>query len=121
MKVLVAIVILLSIGSFAWAIEPLSTESKILGLSFLALEIVDWGQTHYIADHPEEYTESNPILGNHPSRREVNAWFIGSTVVCGTIFFFLPDKYRSIFAAFGFGLEFNAVLNNYRSSVRFSF
>jgi hypothetical protein len=41
--------------------------------------IVDWGQTRYIAQHPDAYKETNPHIGLHPSTKRVNAYFAGYT------------------------------------------
>lgn len=53
----------------------------ILALVALALTTVDWLQTVYIARHPARYFERNPILGMHPSVRQVNAYF----AFCGVL------------------------------------
>lgn len=47
-------------------------------VAYLALHVVDWNQTLYIVDHPREFHECNPILGSHPSRGEVNGYFIAT-------------------------------------------
>lgn len=53
-----------------------------LWLLMNASTLVDWGQTRTIAHHPDQYHEAfNPVLGDHPSRRNVDAWFLGSLAV----------------------------------------
>ena len=48
--------------------------------AYLALHLVDWGQTLDIAKHPEAHYEYNPILGKHPSVRKVNTYMTLSAV-----------------------------------------
>jgi hypothetical protein len=57
--------------------EPWDTTDKVLGTAAVATIIVDWGQTRYIAKHPDQYDENNIILGKHPSVEKVNAYFVG--------------------------------------------
>lgn len=49
----------------------------IVGLFILALifHVADWAQTRVIAKRPEHWRELNPILGVHPTRKAVNAYF----------------------------------------------
>ena len=55
---------------------------------YLALHLIDWGQTMNIHQDPVHYRELNPLIGTHPSRGDVNRYFIGSTV-----FVYTMDKY----------------------------
>lgn len=41
-----------------------------------SLFVADWRQTQHIVKNPGHYSERNPILGEHPSMRRVNALFI---------------------------------------------
>lgn len=56
--------------------------------------VVDWRQTRYIAGHPQEYSERNPILGEHPSQGTVDAYFAASAVGTAMIAYALPHKWR---------------------------
>lgn len=47
----------------------------LAALALLATGI-DWLQTIYIALHPAQFYERNPILGLHPTVRQVNAYFM---------------------------------------------
>ena len=42
--------------------------------AFAGLVMIDWSQTLYGADHPQQYSEQNPVLGRHPSRSDVNIY-----------------------------------------------
>lgn len=58
------------------------TKDTALLSAALATTAVDWGQTLYVAKHPEKY-ERNPFLSRHPSVAEVNRYF--GFVMLGTI------------------------------------
>ena len=57
---------------------------------YLGFHIVDWGQTLDIADHPDRWHENNPFLGSHPSRGEVNRWFIIGGLLHPVVSYLLP-------------------------------
>jgi hypothetical protein len=54
---------------------PLSKEDMAWMGANTALLGVDWGQTRYIAFHPDGWHEFNPLLGHHPSPGTVNSHF----------------------------------------------
>jgi hypothetical protein len=54
---------------------PVQTKAGTFEHITAAAIIADWGTTLDIARHPE-VTETNRILGDHPSRATVNAYFI---------------------------------------------
>lgn len=56
-----------------------------LGATAIAGLVVDWGQTRYIAKHPDTHFEKNRILGEHPSVGRVDAYFAGT--IAGTLAF----------------------------------
>ncbi len=56
---------------------------KILWGTYTASWLVDFGQTRYIAEHPDTYREdtSSWIIGEHPSVGKVNNYFLGQYVL----------------------------------------
>jgi len=54
---------------------------------------LDWLQTSYIASHPKEFAELNPILGKHPSQADVNRYFVATMLLYGLGRMFLPDPW----------------------------
>ncbi len=66
-------------------------------LAYTALHMVDWGQTLDIADQSEDYHEANPILGEHPSRSEVNTFMATSLATHWLIARRLTPKKRRVF------------------------
>lgn len=84
--------------------------------------ISDWGQTRYIADHPNIYwEETNPFLGRHPSMGKVNAWFVGSLAVNNGIMVALPKKYRPWYAGVVTAYEARLVVRNNSIGVKVDF
>jgi hypothetical protein len=67
--------IALNYSGSIYAGESWTQREKTLEGVYLSLAMIDWGQTRYIAKHPE-YWERNRLLGEHPSVAEVNRYFI---------------------------------------------
>jgi len=84
--------------------------------------ITDWGQTRYIAHHPQEYRESfNPVLGEHPSIGRVDAWFVGALVVNNGVMIALPKKYRPYYAGAVTAVETHFVISNNHIGIKIDF
>ncbi|MFM1991288.1 MAG: hypothetical protein RJA99_4245 [Pseudomonadota bacterium] len=71
-----------------------ATDRALLGAA-LVLHAADWSQTLRIIDTPGMY-ETNPVLGRHPSRGDVNAWFFGVGLTVSLLAYALPDYRRQI-------------------------
>lgn len=105
----------------ALAADPWSPADKATEAAYLLLHAADWGQTLYIAEHPESYVETNGILGEHPSRKRVNAYFITMALLHVGAVHVLPSRWRPVFQYFWIGVEAGVVTNNYRAGVRMDF
>lgn len=83
----------------AHAADPWTPAQKALGATSTALLVVDWGQTLDVQKHPHKdgmaYTESNHILGAHPSRGQINTYFASAIVGNLAIAHLLPSKWRT--------------------------
>ena len=89
--------------------------------AYLTLHAIDWGQTLYIADHPNEYYERNTILGDHPSRGRVNTYFILSGLGHAAVSYVLPRPYREIWQYGTIAVSGYWVINNYHIGIQFGF
>lgn len=89
--------------------------------AYLALHVVDWGQTLDIADHPEKWHERNPVLGDHPSRGRVNVWFAGTALLHPVISYVLPKPYREAWQYGTIGVEVWCVGGNAKLGVGMGF
>ena len=86
--------------------------------------VADWGQTRYIADHPDRYCETGPaklFIGSHPHRDRVDAYFIGSLVVNNGIMIALPKKYRPWYAGAVTVAETHFVISNNQIGIKIDF
>lgn len=81
----------------------------------------DWGQTRYIAKHPDQYHEMNPILGDHPSTGDVNRYFIGSLALNNAVYFVLPDDWKPYYAGGVAAVQFGFVAHNHSIGIKISF
>ena len=81
MKNILALIILLALPVTAQAGEPWTPREKALEGAYLALTIIDWGQSRYISDHPDRFYERNRWLPEHPTNKEVDRFFISSTAL----------------------------------------
>lgn len=90
-KIYFTLLLLFPLVSFAS--DPWSTSDKIRGGLFLGLSYVDYKQTIYIAEHPEEFSERNSFLGNHPSKNRVTNHFIIATGINLIFMDYLPSSY----------------------------
>ena len=87
MKVIVMILLLMfPVSIFA---GDMSTTTKVLTVTSVSALAYDWMQTLYIVEHPDEYSETNIFLGDHPSRGKTNIYF--GSVIAATLFFAYSD------------------------------
>ena len=79
MKILLLLLMLISPSVYAdW-----DSTDYALGAAAVSTLVVDWGQTRYIVKNPQKYSETNPILGEHPSMGRTNLYFLGA--ITGTL------------------------------------
>jgi hypothetical protein len=114
MKKLLLLILLLATSASA---QPLSKKDWALEAATYAFLAADWGQSRDIAEHPNHFTESNFILGDHPSTKMVDEYFLTDFAVHLVITRMLPPKYRPYWQLFTIGLETNAIETNYSSGV----
>ena len=85
-----------------------------------ALIIADWGQTRYIAGS-DQYSETNPILGKHPSKGDVNTYFLSALVAYNVAYYLTPERHRDKVSTVVSLVQLGYVANNYRFGVGFDF
>ena len=92
------------------------TYSQLAGLGVAA---VDWRQTRTIADHPGQWHEINPLLGDHPDSQSVDAYFFLSQLSKFLIAAALPaGDWRTAWQYGCIGLSAGLVAHNYRQGIR---
>ncbi|SRR5258708_1085241 len=93
---------------------------SLLGIAGTGI-ILDWGQTRYIVKHPQSFHELNPTLGNSPSMRSVNKFFLGRLALHGAAAYILPDPFKKIWLASEITIRFNTVNHNRTLGIGFNF
>lgn len=82
MKRTLAVAVGLALSGAAQAADWSAIDKALLAGAVTMLG-ADWAQTRYIAAHPDQFREKNPLLGSHPSTGKVNAYFL--TAIAGTV------------------------------------
>jgi hypothetical protein len=111
--------LLLAFLSSSCFADPWTSEDTYRQTAFFILDAADWAQTRNIARNPDKWTETNPLLGAHPSVRQVDWYFVSASLMHFGIAYLLPSKYRSSFQMLSIGVELGAVSRNFRIGVRF--
>ena len=108
------------IGAEEWFGE-LNHEEIIAEAVFVGLAVLDWNQTLQIAKHPDEYSETNFIIGEHPSEGRVNILMPAGIVLHALVTYALPRKYRSFWQYVWIGEEAACVYQNWRTGLTVRF
>lgn len=107
--------------AFNLTFDPWSKQDIALQTLYTGLHIIDWGNTLYIADNPYKFYETNPILGNHPSRGNVNLYFAGTLAASFLVTHILPKEYRPYFQTIIISLETAVMASNHSLGVGMRF
>ncbi len=89
--------------------------------AYFALHLVDWGQTLDIADRPDDAYELNPFLPDHPTRAQVNRYFLVSGILHAAVTVALPADWRPAWQYVTIGVQLSTVANNHRIGLRLAF
>lgn len=92
--------------------------SLILALGMLA---ADASQTTYIAKHPQQFQEYNPILGQHPSQAQVAGYFLASAGSLIALNVVLPARYAHTLNWATVAVEGGFVAHNAHVGIKFTF
>lgn len=60
------------------------------------LQFIDWRQTLYIVDHPDDFYELSPIIGPHPTKGTVNTFMVSGSLVHIGLSHYSPVIMRAI-------------------------
>ena len=100
---------------------PLTDADKVrLGI-YAVTHVIDWGQTLYISEHPTEHYEFNPLLPDHPTRGEVNRYFVATGLIHYGIVRALPREYRPWFQWFTISFNSALIAHNAQVGIRVEF
>ena len=124
MKTLIlTILLLLPISANAWERKPENRWTwgdTIREAAYLQLTVMDWGQTRYIA-RSLVYKESNRLLGENPTKEEVDRFFVVNILLHGAVSYALPRRWREGWQYVTIGVRFNTVQHNHSIGVKIEF
>ena len=92
-------------------------------VAFQTLNVIDWGQTRYVAQNPDRYCESESawIIGKHPSVETVDTFMIVSAILHPVVAYYLPSSWRSAFQYVTIGGKLNNVIGNVSIGIKVAF
>jgi len=118
MKYLILIVFFV-IGSSELKAQEWTEENTAWETAYLATLIIDWGQTLEIAENPN-YRELNQIIGEYPTRGEVNRYFMGLGISHIIISNYL-DEWRLPWQRSTFFFSLGVISRNARMGIKINF
>lgn len=90
-----------------------SNTEKTKEAAWLILHAVDYSQTRYAMERPDEFKELNSLLGEHPSEGRLNLLTLVTGVGHVLITDYAGKKYRSLFQNITLGFKVGTVANNF--------
>ena len=124
MKHILNIVLIIAVlhSSITFAVEW-TTSDTYREVAFQTLNIIDWGQTRYIAQHPESFheVESAWMIGKHPDEKRVDIYMVESAVLHFIVAYYLPESWRTPFQYLTVGGKLNATIGNASIGIKVSF
>lgn len=119
--IVAALLFLFFAASPVWATDSWDRTDIMLGAVALTATVVDWGQTRYIAKHPDQFRERNSSLGEHPGTGRIDTYFAGVMVGSAVIAHILPSHYRKWFLGSLAVLEIGVTMHNRNIGIKVSF
>ena len=109
---------ILEVGTAHAEWTPADTKREAI---WLGIHAIDWGQTRYIAEHPDKFSERNFILGKHPSVGRVNTYFVLTSALHYWLMRRVEPEVRKMLQWVTIGVGASNVANNYHLGVRIGF
>ena len=110
-------VLVLSVQSL-WA-DDIETDIVLGGL-VVGSFVLDYAQTLYIIDD-DGLVESNPILGRHPTKTQLQAYFVASGLAIGTIATLMKKPNRRWFLVGVLAVQTYATISNRKLGITLFF
>src|SRR5260370_29413479 len=102
--------IALFLGRLAFA-APWTARDTVIEAAGASLHLIDWSQTLWIAHHPV-LSESNPVLGQHPSSKALHLYFGGTLLAHVLVAALLPRPWREPWQGVWTGVEGSTLAHN---------
>jgi hypothetical protein len=99
----------------------LTTSGKV-EIAYQAVHVADWLQTLQIARNPDRWSETNPILGEHPSVSDVNQYFLATAVGHALISHYIPSaKMTRVWQGTTIAIQRGYVIHNHSLGISIKF
>jgi hypothetical protein len=82
--------------------------------------VIDWSQTRYVVKHPEQFHETNPLFGTHPTMARVNTIMAARLVANYALAEAFP-QYRTTILGVTTSISFYFVARNAQIGVHMHF
>ena len=102
------------------ASEPSFLNNKPL-MTLIALDIIDLGQTSYIAGNLDRFEELNPIIGRKPSQAAVNFYFATLIATDIVMYELLPKKWAETYTYVRIGFQLACIGNNVYHGIKLTY
>jgi len=112
------ILALLAVLTACAAPQPLSRRDVALEVSWLAIHLVDYGQTRTVARNPDRYYECNPCYGEHPSADRIDVLFPLGAALHPVVTWLLPPRWRPYWQGASIASSGGCVVNNQQNGIR---
>lgn len=98
--------------------------------AFQVLHVIDWGQTRYIAEHPDyginqsgKYHEVDSawLIGKNPSVIDVDRLMLATAILHPIISYYIPRGWREAFQYLTIGMKLNNVIGNASIGIKVEF
>lgn len=89
-------VICLMLSFQTHATDKWDSIDKALLVTAETMWMLDWNQTRRASNNPDKYVEANAMLGEHPSKSEINSYMAAMMIGTAATAYLLPGAYRKI-------------------------
>ena len=124
LKIVIAFAILLSFHTLAFSRSPeyeWTTQDTVLQSAFTTLACIDLWQTYTFLYIDKDGKESNPFMGEHPSKQRFFVIGGGWIVLHSAISYIIPKQFRTIWQSIWISEEIYCIHNNYTLGVQLKF
>jgi hypothetical protein len=120
----IVVLMLISTSTFA---DEWTTADTYREVAFQTLNVIDWGQTRYIAQNPDRFyeKESQQFIGQHPTTGRVDVYMAETAVmhyaISKALVHYGYHTAADVFQYVTIGSKLNAVVGNISIGVKMSF
>ena len=114
---------LLLLSSSAFAADEWTTGDTYCEVTFQVLNVIDWGQTRYIAKNLDRYYEKESawLIGTDPSTEAVDTFMLLTAVLHPVVSYVLPRGWRDTWQYVTIGMKLNNTIGNAQIGIKVSF